>query len=185
MKHFASFLALSLVASSSWAEIVNHSPSANQIHSNAQPITSDNNNNQFMDRQATFDSYGAPQAPIQSSPSHASTTSYETYDQSYALPVQAYPSSGQGQFYQPAAAYGSTAVSGFGANFLQTAIQVVLGLFAFSLLISLITKFAGASIFADLFGDDARHFNPDAVSLYTEMALNGIEKMKQIYEKTN
>ena len=87
----------------------------------------------------------------------------------------------------------------------------MLGLFAFSLLISvrasvigrnfsvfymfcktnpffnpncflfqLITKFAGASFLSDIF--DERSFNQDSVAMYTELALNGIEKAKSLYE---
>ena len=47
----------------------------------------------------------------------------------------------------------------------------------------LITKFAGASFLTDIF--DGRSLDQDTVEIYTNMALNGIEKAKQMYENMN
>jgi len=134
----------------------------NQIHSPAQPIVSEQPIQFASERQG--DTYGAPSAPI----------------------VDKYPSSPQVVWEEPYYAQrnpvfydGNTSDVGFGQGFLGTAIQVVLGLFAFSLLISLVTKVAGASFFADIF--EGRSLDPDSLAIYTEMALNGIEKAKKMY----
>lgn len=154
-----------------------------------QQTTSDQSNDFAQERQIV-DSYGAPTAPL----ADAGTTS--TFDNAWTFdapqqvsyqPVPASPASYQvhegfnhGNLRNPVVCP-PTGLASFGGNFLTTAIQVVMGLFTFSLLISLITKFAGASFLSDIF-DSERSFNPDTVSMYTELALNGIEKAKALYE---
>jgi len=151
----------------------------NQIH----PQTTPEHSNDFLQERQVIDSYGAPTAPlvqeaVQSAPSYDGAWYPEQ-----AQPVPSYNAGfnyQQPNFKAPVACVPNNGLAGFGANFLTTAIQVVMGLFAFSLLISLITKFAGASFLSDIF--DERSFNQDSVAMYTELALNGIEKAKSLYE---
>jgi len=153
-----------------------------------QQPTSDQSNDFAQERQIV-DSYGAPTAPLADPGTTSTFDNAWTFEQPQQVSYQAAPATyhvqeptgfNHGNLRHPVGCP-PTGLASFGGNFLTTAIQVVMGLFAFSLLISLITKFAGASFLSDIF-DSERSFNPDTVSMYTELALNGIEKAKALYE---
>jgi len=172
-QHFGGAFALGCLIAFASAETRTQN-NFNHIHPQATP---EHSNEYPQERQGLIDSYGAPTAPlVQESPS-----SGQTYGEWY--PEQTQPQfPPYQQTFAPQAPVGcvNTGLTSFGGSFLTTAIQVVMGLFAFSLFISLITKFAGASFLSDIF--EERSFNPDSVALYTELALNGIEKAKALYE---
>lgn len=66
-----------------------------------------------------------------------------------------------------------------GQGFLNTALTIVFALVGFSLLIQLVTKIAAAPFIADLF--EGRSLSPDQMNLYTNMAMQGIQKLQEIY----
>ena len=68
-----------------------------------------------------------------------------------------------------------------GQGFLNTTLTIVFALVGFSLLIQLVTKIAALPFFDKVLGQ-GRSLSPDEVMNYTNMAVNGIEKMREIYE---
>jgi len=174
-QHFGGAFALGCLIAFASAETRTQN-NFNHIHPQATP---EHSNEYPQERQGLIDSYGAPTAPLV----QEQASSGPTYDSAWYPEPQTQP---QFPRYEPTfAPQGpvgcvNNGLTSFGGSFLTTAIQVVMGLFAFSLLISLITKFAGASFLSDIF--EERSFNPDSVAMYTELALNGIEKAKALYE---
>merc|ERR1712014_448759 len=68
-----------------------------------------------------------------------------------------------------------------GQSFLNTALTIVFALVGVSLIIQMITKIMAAPFLQKLFGE-ARSLDTNTLMDYTNMAMNGIQRMKEIYE---
>jgi len=131
----------------------------------------------FAEARHAGDTYGSPSAPIvdsySSPPSNVWPEAANAYPYSFA---PSNPSNGGGL------GFSANADVGFpGQGFLNTALTIVFALVGFSLLIQLITKIMAAPFIADLF--EGRSLSPDNIIDYTNMAMNGIQKMQEIYEQ--
>jgi len=132
----------------------------------------------FAESRNAGDSYGAPSAPIVDSYSSSSNAAWAND------PVpQAYPYNFGGGASFSAPGFNANAEVGVpnGQGFLNTALTIVFALVGFSLLINLITTIAKVPIIANLVGQ-ARSLDANSMMDYTNMAMNGIQKMKEIYE---
>jgi len=74
---------------------------------------------------------------------------------------------------------GLNAGSLFPADLIQTGLSIVLGIFAFSLLVQILTKVASSNLFDDLLGK-GRSMSPDDLAHYTNMVMDAYHKFEEM-----
>jgi|ERR1711877_2106 len=131
----------------------------------------------FAESRNAGDSYGAPSAPIIDSYSSSSNAAWASDPAPQAYP---YNFGGGASFAAPG--FNANAEVGVpGQSFLNTALTIVFALVGVSLIIQMITKIMAAPFLQKLFGE-ARSLDTNTLMDYTNMAMNGIQRMKEIYE---
>merc|ERR1712203_583192 len=70
-----------------------------------------------------------------------------------------------------------------GQGFLNTALTVVFALVGFSLLVNLIAKILAVDFVANFFNKEGRSLDAETISTYTNLAINGIQRMRDLYEQ--
>ena len=66
----------------------------------------------------------------------------------------------------------------FPSDLIQTGLSIVLGIFAFSLLIQILTKVVNSNLFDDLF--KGRSMSSDDIVHYTNMVMNAYQKYEEM-----
>jgi len=159
-----------------------------------QPIHQHQGNNEKVvtqyaeDRDATpGGSYTVPTSTFVDNGSQGFVSTGSSFQQGQPA-LQQYNSQAGGAYYNenPSSYHAQGLQGGFGngaslfpVDLIQTGLSIVLGIFAFSLVVQILTKVAKSNIFDDLF-DKGRAMSSDDMVHYTNMVMEAYSKFDQM-----
>ena len=165
MNGFRILLSLSLLGTLAVAEV------APVVNDAAKPV--------FAEARDT--SYGVPSSTTFDSSFSSAPVSYSSGSSFYSDPgfsAGLGGSFGSGGVSAHAGANLGTGGGFFGGDLISTALNIVLGLFAFSLILQIVQKVFDAAIFEGLV-QEARSMSSDDMVFYTNMAVNAAKKVEE------